>query len=52
MFQVVFKNSHHPGCQRLFMCGFWFLSSLYSDRRANIVLALACVAWQFCRAQY
>ena len=35
MLEAVYKNSPYPGCQRLFMRGFRFLSSLY---RAYIVL--------------
>ena len=38
MLDAVYKNSPYPGCQRLFIRGFRFKSSLYSDRRAYIVL--------------
>ena len=42
MLEAVYINSCYPGCQRLFMRGFRFLSfyysSLYSNRRAYTVL--------------
>ena len=38
MLEAVYKNSPYPGGQRLFKRGFRFLSSLYSCRRAYIVL--------------